>query len=52
VPFTLEVEDTITGVDRALVLEVKGSTTDTRGNRFAGRVTLAALTIYTRAEVV
>ena len=52
VPFILEVEDTETGVDRALVLEVKGSTTDTRGNPFGGRVTLAALTIFTRAEVV
>jgi len=52
VPFVLEVEDTITGADRALVLEVKGSTTDTRGNRFAGSVTLAALTIFTRAEVI
>jgi hypothetical protein len=52
VPFVLEVEDTVTGVDRALVLEVKGSTTDTRGGSFGGRATLAALTIYTRAEVV
>lgn len=51
VPFVLEVEDTITGVDRALVLEVQGSTTDTRGNTLGGRVTLAALTIYTRDEV-
>jgi len=52
VPFLLEVEDTITGADRALVLEVKGSTTDTRGETFRGSVTLAALTIYTRAEVI
>lgn len=51
VPFVLEVEDTITGADRALVLEVQGSTTDTRGNTLGGRVTLAALTIYTRDEV-
>ena len=52
VPFVLEIEDTITGADRALVLEVKGSTTDTRGNPFGGRAALAALAIYTRAEVV
>lgn len=51
VPFVLEIEDTVTGVDRALVLEVQGSTTDTRGNALGGRVTLAALTIYTRDEV-
>jgi hypothetical protein len=52
VPFVVEVEDTVTGADRALVLEVQGSTTDTAGNPLGGRVTIAALTIYTRAEVV
>lgn len=52
VPFVVEVEDTETGVDRALVLEVQGSTTDTAGNPLGGRLTLAALTIYTRDEVV
>ena len=53
VPFEIEVTDTVTNVDRALTVELQAMNTDLQGGAVTSlRGTLAALTIYTRPEVI
>jgi hypothetical protein len=53
VPFELEVTDPETGVDRALVIELQATPADLQGGAATAlKGTLAALTIYTRPEVI